>query len=116
MLDGLRLLEFCNDPGISAVCRDTIANQANILSGSDEGDCNRVDAVLESKLQILGAVSYTHLDVYKRQASLVGTTFRTLAENVEQGSRILLSDGLLELRVHDVDGDDVVCELSLIHI
>jgi pyruvate kinase len=36
-------------------------------------------------------------------ASLVGTTFKTLAENVEQGSRILLSDGLIELRVHEVD-------------
>ncbi|MGA2048648.1 MAG: pyruvate kinase [Terracidiphilus sp.] len=44
-------------------------------------------------------------------ASLVGTTFKTLAENVEQGSRILLSDGLIELRVHEVIGDDVVCEI-----
>jgi pyruvate kinase len=30
---------------------------------------------------------------------------------VEQGSRILLSDGLIELRVHEVVGDDVVCEI-----
>ncbi len=44
-------------------------------------------------------------------AALVGTTFKTLAENVEQGSRILLSDGLIELRVHQVDGIDVVCEI-----
>jgi hypothetical protein len=44
-------------------------------------------------------------------ASLVGTTFKTLAENVEQGSRILLSDGLIELRVHEVDGEDVVCDI-----
>ncbi len=44
-------------------------------------------------------------------ASLVGTTFKTLAENVEQGSHILLSDGLIELRVHEVSGDDVVCEI-----
>lgn len=44
-------------------------------------------------------------------ATLVGTTFKTLAENVEQGSRILLSDGLIELRVHEVDGDDVVCDI-----
>jgi pyruvate kinase len=44
-------------------------------------------------------------------AELVGTTFKTLAENVEQGSRILLSDGLIELRVHAVVGDDVVCEI-----
>lgn len=44
-------------------------------------------------------------------AALVGTTFKTLAENVEQGSRILLSDGLIELRVHEVLGEDVVCEI-----
>jgi pyruvate kinase len=44
-------------------------------------------------------------------ATLVGTTFKTLAENVEQGSRILLSDGLIELRVHEVLGSDVVCEI-----
>jgi pyruvate kinase len=44
-------------------------------------------------------------------ASLVGTTFKTLAENVEQGSHILLSDGLIELRVQEVDGDDVICEI-----
>jgi len=44
-------------------------------------------------------------------AQIVGTTFKTLAENVEQGSRILLSDGLIELRVHEVLGNDVVCEI-----
>lgn len=44
-------------------------------------------------------------------AALVGTTFKTLAENVEQGSRILLSDGLIELRVQEVAGQDVVCEI-----
>ena len=30
---------------------------------------------------------------------------------MEQGSRILLSDGLIELRVHEVMGADVVCEI-----
>ena len=44
-------------------------------------------------------------------ATLVSTTFKTLAENVEQGSRILLSDGLIELRVHEVIGADVACEI-----
>ena len=43
--------------------------------------------------------------------SLVGTTFKTLAENLEPGSRILLSDGLIELRVESVDGVDVTCEI-----
>lgn len=44
-------------------------------------------------------------------SALIGTTFQTLAENVEQGSRILLSDGLIELRVQEVAGADVVCEI-----
>jgi pyruvate kinase len=44
-------------------------------------------------------------------AALVGSTFKTLAENVDEGSRILLSDGLIELRVQKVAGDDVVCEI-----
>jgi pyruvate kinase len=44
-------------------------------------------------------------------ASVVGTTFKTLAENLERGSRILLSDGLIELRVDRVAGVDVICEI-----
>src|SRR3984957_171451 len=44
-------------------------------------------------------------------ATLVGTTFKTLAENLEPGSRILLSDGLIELRVESVKGVDVICEI-----
>jgi pyruvate kinase len=44
-------------------------------------------------------------------ASLVSTTFTTLAENLEPGSRILLSDGLIELRVDHVKGVDVVCQI-----
>lgn len=62
-----------------------------------------------------------HLDAGKRltitprevegTAEIVGTTFKTLAENVEEGSRILLSDGLIELRVLDINDGDVVCEI-----
>ena len=44
-------------------------------------------------------------------AALVGTTFTTLAENLEPGSRILLSDGLIELAVEKVKGVDVVCRI-----
>jgi pyruvate kinase len=44
-------------------------------------------------------------------AAVVGTVFKTLAENLEPGSRILLSDGLIELRVHSIKGGDVVCEI-----
>ena len=44
-------------------------------------------------------------------ASMVGTTFKTLAENLGTGSRILLSDGLIELLVERIDGNDVVCRI-----
>lgn len=42
---------------------------------------------------------------------IVSTTFTTLAENLEPGSRILLSDGLIELYVDRVSGMDVICEI-----
>ncbi|HEX4065693.1 MAG TPA: pyruvate kinase [Acidobacteriaceae bacterium] len=44
-------------------------------------------------------------------SSVISTTFRTLAENLESGARILLSDGLIELRVIAVKGDDVECQV-----
>jgi len=44
-------------------------------------------------------------------AAIVSTVFKTLAENLERGSRILLSDGLIELFVDRVDGEDVICEI-----
>jgi len=44
-------------------------------------------------------------------AELLGTTFKTLAREAEVGSRILLSDGRLSLKVLEVRGDDVLCEV-----
>ena len=44
-------------------------------------------------------------------AAMVSTVFTTLAENLEPGSRILLSDGLIELTVTQIKGEDVVCEI-----
>ena len=43
--------------------------------------------------------------------AVIGTTFPTLGENLEEGSRILLSDGLIELRVRRIRGADVSCEV-----
>ncbi|HEY1963374.1 MAG TPA: pyruvate kinase [Acidobacteriaceae bacterium] len=42
-------------------------------------------------------------------ANLISTTFLTLAENLTPGARILLSDGLIELHVTAIRGDDVEC-------
>src|SRR5947207_7711887 len=44
-------------------------------------------------------------------AELIGTTFQNLPDEVSPGSRILLSDGRIELRVRQVRGPDVECEV-----
>jgi pyruvate kinase len=44
-------------------------------------------------------------------ASLISTTFKDLPREVQEGSRILLSDGLIELRVLRVTGEDVECQV-----
>ncbi|HXE89722.1 MAG TPA: pyruvate kinase [Terriglobales bacterium] len=44
-------------------------------------------------------------------AKLIPTTFPTLAREVRPGARILLADGLIELRVVAVHGADVECEV-----
>ena len=44
-------------------------------------------------------------------AALLSTTYQNLAQDVEAGARVLLSDGLIELRVRAVHGDDVECDV-----
>src|SRR5579863_1440751 len=41
----------------------------------------------------------------------VSTVFRPLPREVHRGDRILLSDGLIELRVEQVRGQEVICEV-----
>jgi pyruvate kinase len=44
-------------------------------------------------------------------ATRISTTFPDLARELSAGARILLSDGLIELRVRGTRGKDVVCEV-----
>jgi pyruvate kinase len=44
-------------------------------------------------------------------AMRISTTFPDLARELTAGARILLSDGLIELRVRGVRGDDVLCDV-----
>jgi len=44
-------------------------------------------------------------------AARVSTVFTTLAENLKPGDQVLLSDGLIELRVLELKGADVVTEI-----
>jgi pyruvate kinase len=41
----------------------------------------------------------------------VSTVFKSLPREVHRGDRILLSDGLIELRVQQVRGNEVICEV-----
>ena len=44
-------------------------------------------------------------------AELISTTFKGLADEVKPGTCILLSDGQIELRVTNVIGDDIECQV-----
>ena len=44
-------------------------------------------------------------------ATRISTTFQDLAREVARDVRILLSDGLIELRVLEIEGEDVKCEV-----
>jgi pyruvate kinase len=44
-------------------------------------------------------------------SNLIATTFTGLAREVTPGARILLSDGLIELRVRGMRGEDVECDV-----
>lgn len=55
-------------------------------------------------------VTITPRDIHGT-AEILATTFTTLAENLEPGARILLADGLIELRVCAVKVADVECEV-----
>src|SRR5438128_2060805 len=70
------------------------------------------------RLQGLGSVvlkAGSHITITPRDiagtATLIPTTFEGLAREVEPGVRILLSDGLIELEVLRIRGEDVECEV-----
>jgi pyruvate kinase len=47
------------------------------------------------------------------RADLIPTTYRNLPQDVKPGDQILLDDGLLELKVLEVVGDEVRCEVII---
>jgi pyruvate kinase len=61
-------------------------------------------------LETDGQVTITTRDV-EGTAELISTTFKGLADEVKPGTCILLSDGRIELRVTNVMGDDVECQV-----
>jgi pyruvate kinase len=57
-----------------------------------------------------GQVTITTRDV-EGTAELISTTFKGLADEVRPGTCILLSDGRIELRVSNVSGDEIECQV-----
>ena len=74
----------------------------------------RVGRFEDGAVQLLGGqqVVVTTRDVMGAPG-LIPSQYRTLADDVEAGCRILLADGLLELRVDAVHGEDISC--TVIH-
>jgi pyruvate kinase len=62
------------------------------------------------KLAIGSTVVITPRDI-AGTPTRISTTFPDLAREVTAGARILLRDGLIELRVRSIRGDDVVCDV-----
>jgi pyruvate kinase len=67
---------------------------------------NRIPVALKSGTRVI----ITPQDILGT-AGTIATTFPTLAREVQSGSRILLSDGLIELRVRSIKGSDVECDV-----
>ena len=61
-------------------------------------------------LQTGAVVTITAREV-EGTAEVIATTFQRLPHEVSAGSRILLSDGLIELRVHHVHDQDIECQV-----
>jgi pyruvate kinase len=78
-----------------------------------QGPKIRTGALKDRKPVVLktgAAVTITSREV-QGTAELIGTTFKALPDEVAPGSRILLSDGRIELRVREVRGQDVECDV-----
>ena len=61
-------------------------------------------------LEAGGIVTITTHEV-EGSADLISTTFKSLPQEVRPGSRVLLSDGRIELRVKAVHGEDIECQI-----
>ncbi|HVE99292.1 MAG TPA: pyruvate kinase [Mycobacteriales bacterium] len=75
-----------------------------------QGPKMRVGTLPEEGLTLTdGATVHLRAGAETAERGVVPVTYRNLAADVRPGDRVLLDDGMLELRVDDVEGTDVVC-------
>ena len=88
-------------------------NKPICILGDLQGPKIRTGVLIGHKPVLLEAGK--HLTITPEQiegtAERVSTVFTTLAENLKPGDQVLLSDGLIELRVLELKGADVLCEI-----
>ena len=58
-----------------------------------------------------GAIVTITPEEIPRNETRISTTFPDLAQELSPGARVLLSDGLIELRVRSIRGKDVLCDV-----
>lgn len=56
-------------------------------------------------------ITLVPVEEYQQEANTVGIDYPYLAEEAEIGAQILLDDGLLELRIHDIEAKAVHCRV-----
>ena len=66
---------------------------------------------LKEPIQLRDKDTITLVPEGSEQGDELPTTYAALAQDVAKGNRVLLDDGLMELRVTEVKGDRVVCKI-----
>ncbi len=62
------------------------------------------------ELKTNGKVTLTHEDIPAGEG-VISTTYKDLYKDVKPGDRILIDDGLIELRVDDISGESIYCDI-----
>ena len=77
-----------------------------------QGPKMRVGTVAEGGVRMAAGVAVVlRAGAETADGDAIPVTYRNLAKDVEPGDRVLLDDGMLELRVMSADGRDVHCEV-----
>lgn len=73
----------------------------------------RLGSFKEGKVELLAGEHFTlTTDEIEGTSEKVSITYKGLSNDVKAGDRILMDDGLIELRVESVKGADIICKIK----